>query len=270
MKKIAFILLISLMVADAFAQKKAKKSKKEAKNQTEVSTNEKILLRYNLKQGEGYEQTMDNDTKTQIMGMDVPSLQKISTKTIVTQVDDAGNLTQETTIEKFYMKQSNPMMGDMEYDSEDPKKQEPALAAQLGSMKGTKTITKISPNGKMLENSKDVGNIGTSNQYPEKAVGVGDTWEVSSSMKNPMLGNKEIINQSSYKLLQRNAGKAILELNGKITSEGKEIGSISGKITVDEKTGIVLESDLSQQMTIEIQGMEAKIDSKIKMTSKKL
>lgn len=274
MKKIALVLLVvSLIGANSFAQKKEKKekkSKKELKAEAEASKN-KVLLRYNLKQGESYVQTMDNDMKIQIMGMEIPMLQKISTKNSVTNVDASGNLTQESTIEKFYMKQSNPMMGDMEYDSEDASKQSPELAEQLGKMKGTKTTMKMSPTGKVIEAPKEAnGMSNSSNQYPEQPVGVGDTWELSSTSKNPMMGNKEVTSNNQYKLLERNGGKALVEVNGKIIMEGKEVGSISGKMTIEEATGIVLESNLIQKMNVEIQGMEAQVETNIKLMGKKL
>lgn len=274
MKKIAFILFVSFLAVDSFAQKKEKKekkSKKELKAEAEAeAAKNKVLLRYNLKQGESYEQIMENDIKMQIMGMDIPMLQKISTKNTVTNLDASGNLTQEAIIEKFYLKQSNPMAGDLEYDSEDPQKQSPELAEQLGSMKGTKSSTKITPTGKVLDAPKEAGMSNASNQYPEQAVGVGDTWELSSTSKNPMMGNKEITSQNQYKLIERSAGKATIEVNSKMVSEGKDIGSISGKIIIDEKTGIVLEGDMLQKMETEVQGMEAKIETKIKITGKKL
>ena len=291
MKKIAFILLISFLAVDSFAQKKEKKSekdtvlntlilkntiqkkekksKKELKAEAEAAKN-KVLLRYNLKQGEGYEQIMENDMKMQIMGMDIPMLQKISTKNTITDVDASGNLTQEVIIDKFYLKQSNPMTGDLEYDSEDPKKQAPELAGQLGSMKGTKSSIKMTSTGKVLEAPKEADMSNSSNQYPEQAVGVGDTWELSSISKNPMMGNKEITSQNQYKLIERSAGKATVEVNSKMVSEGKDIGSISGKIIIDEKTGIVLEGDMFQKMEMEVQGMESKVETKIKIIGKKL
>jgi hypothetical protein len=272
MKKIALILLVTLISVGSFAQKKEKKekkSKKELKAEAEAMKN-KVLLRYKLKQGESYVQDMDNDIKFQIMGMDIPMVQRISTKNIVTNVDASGNLTQESTIEKFYMKQSNPMMGDVEYDSEDASKQSPDLAAQVGGMKGTKTTLKMTPTGKTLEAPKEAGISNSSNQFPEQPIGVGDTWELSSTSKNQMLGNKEVTSNNQYKLLERNAGKAIIEVNGKMIMESKEIGSIAGKMTIDEATGIVLESNLLQKMNIEVQGMEAQVESKIKLTGKKL
>lgn len=273
MKKISFILLLSLIAVATFAQKKSKKSNQEQKTEVKSSaSNDKVLLRYNLKQGESYEQTMENDIKMQIMGMEIPMIQMIqrtSTKNVVTNVDASGNLTTESTIEKFYMKQSNPMMGDLEYDSEDPKKQSPELAQQVSSMKGTKTTTKMSATGKVLDAPKEVGLSNSSNQYPEQAVGVGDTWEISTSIKNPMI-NKEITSRNQYKLLERANGKVIIEVNGKMTAEGKEVGTMSGKLTIDEKTGIVTEGNLIQNMNIEVQGMETKLDSTIKLTGKKL
>jgi len=270
MKKIALILLISFLAVGSFAQKKEKKSKKEKKTEmTSSNSGEKVLLRYNLKQGESYEQTMENDIKMQIMGMEIPMIQRTSTKNVVTNVDASGNLTTESTIEKFYMKQSNPMMGDLEYDSEDPKKQSPELAQQVSSMKGTKTTTKMSATGKVLDAPKEAGLSNSSNQYPEQAVGVGDTWEISTSSKNPMI-NKEITSRNQYKLLERANGKVIIEVNSKMTAEGKEVGTMSGKLTIDEKTGIVTEGNLIQNMNIEVQGMETKLDSTIKLTGKKL
>lgn len=271
MKKIALILLISLIGVSSFAQKKQKekkKSKKELKAEAEAMKN-KVLLRYSLKKGESYEQNMENESKVQVMGMDVAVTQKISMKNLVTDVDASGNLNIETTNEKFYIKQSLPM-GEMEYDSEDASKQSPELTEQFGKVKGTKVTMKMSPTGKMLETDKNLNLPNSSNQFPEQAVGVGDTWEMSSTSKNQMLGNKEMTSNNQYKLVERTGGKAIIEVTGKVVSEGKEIGTFSGKMTVEEATGIVLESNILQKMNTEIQGMEAQIEANIKLKGKKL
>ncbi|GAB4126681.1 MAG: hypothetical protein OHK0045_06530 [Raineya sp.] len=273
MKKIILILLVfSATQLSSFAQEKQKekkKAKKESKAKNETAQ-DKILLRNLLKKGESYEQTMENESKIQIMGMEIQMTQVITAKNVVTDVDAAGNLTQESTIEKFYMKQSNPMIGELEYDSENTSKQSPELAAQVGQIKGKKSILKITPTGQILEAPKEMSStVGSSGQFPQQAVGVGDTWEISSTTNNPML-NKEITSNNQYKLIERTAGKAIIEINGKMVAEGKEIGSFSGKMTIEEATGITLESDILQKLNMQMQGMESQVEGKIKIKGKKI
>lgn len=271
MKKIILILLISFVGLSTTAQKqekKKKKDKKELKAGAETSKN-KLLLRYNLKKGEGYEQVFENEVKMKIMDMEIPMTQKITTRSMIIEVDASGNFTRETTIEKFYMKQTNPIMGDLEYDSEDTNKQSPILAEQLGKMKGTKSTEKISPTGKEESTSKTIAVANTSSQYPEQPVAVGDTWESTITTQDPNL-KKEFTSNNQYKLVERNAGKAIVEVNSKIVSDGKEVGTASGKMTIDEATGIVLESTLVQKMNMEVQGMQTQVETNIKLTGKKL
>jgi len=268
MKKISFILLLSLIAVATFAQKKSKKSKQEQKTEVKSSaSNDKVLFRYNLKKGETYEQAIESDMKMQMMGMNINMMQKMATKTTVSNVDASGNLTQETSVEKYYVKQETPM-GTMEYDSEDPSKQPTELAAELGKMKGKKTTTKMTSSGKILEAPQDA-NITNSAQFPEQAIGIGDTWETTVKNFNPALG-KEITAQNKYKFLERNNGKAIFEINGKMFLDNKEVGTVTGKMTVDEKTGLTLDANLSQKMKMEVQGSEMQLEGTTKIAGKKL
>jgi len=126
----------------------------------------------------------------------------------------------------------------------------------------------MTSSGKVLKAPQDA-NITNSAQFPEQAIGIGDTWETTVKNFNPALG-KEITSQNKYKFLERNNGKAIFEVNGKMFLDNKEVGTVTGKMTVDEKTGITLDANFSQKMKIEVQGSEMQLEGTTKIAGKKL
>lgn len=268
MKRLFAFLLVFVVLAnfnESFAQKKKKKNKETSENTTpQVS---KVLLRYNLTKGNSYTQSISMDMNIETMGMQIPQKQNMSMKVIVTDVAANGNQSHEATYEKIYLKQSSPM-GDMEFDSENPSKQ-PAELEQLKQLKGTKFTMVISPRGKIVEIKGDShqspmqqNNV----EYPENPVGVGDSWESEQVTKNTQLGEMKV--KSTYKVSSINNNIVEVQVSGKIFIDNKEQGEMSGTTKIDSKTGLALESNIKQKLTMQMQGMDMKMDSSINVTTK--
>lgn len=264
MKKINFALL-ALLVLSFFACNK---------NINKAKTNDKtgkILLRQQLKKGDSYTQTVESTQKILIpsMSMEMPMESKFITNAFVSQVSPEGNITTETTYKKIYFKQSNPMTGDLIFDSEDSTKQDEPLS-NLKDLKTKKVTIVTAPNGKVLSNDDNFSKQSFSkvnNEFPDTPVAINDTWERTSEIENDQIGKMESIN--TYKMIDRSNGIVSLEINGKFMMTGKEIGSQVGTIKIDEKTGLTLESSITQKLTMNTQGMDINIESNIKITTNK-
>jgi Family of unknown function (DUF6263) len=271
MKKISFLLIALLAFSSvSYAQKKKKEKKK--KNKTEVSKdNGKVLLRYKLKKGDTFTQVVESNQKITItsMSMEMPMTQSYTFKNNVTDVDGTGNVTTEMTYERVYMKQSNPMTGaEMEFDSDDDKKQ-PTELSMLKDMKGKKITSTAAPNGKITNISDEAAKQamnGTSNEFPETPVGVGDTWERTVESKSQA---GVLVVKSTYKVLERKDGMMTVDINSKVTQEGKEAGTQTGKMVIEESTGLVIENNVNQKLNISAQGMDVIVDGVTKVTTKK-
>jgi|JI8StandDraft_2_1071088.scaffolds.fasta_scaffold02580_5 ribosomal protein L18 len=270
MKKISFLLVILLAFASvSYAQKKEKKKKKDKTEKGNL--NKKVVLRYKPKKGDVYTQILESNQKITItsMSMEMPMVQSYTFKNNVTDVDATGNVTTEMTYEKIYAKQSNPMTGaELEFDSEDEKKQSTELAS-LKDMKGKKVTTTTATNGKITniseESAKQALNS-MSNEFPETPLGIGDTWEKTSENKSQV---GVLVTKSTYKVVERKDGLMIVEVSSVISQDGKDAGTQTGKMTLDENTGIVLESSLTQKLSVSTQGMDIVVDGTSKITTKK-
>ncbi|KOY84792.1 hypothetical protein AD998_00270 [bacterium 336/3] len=270
MKKISFLLVALLALSSMSYAQKEKKEKKKKKNKTEAS-NGKVVLRYKLKKGDVFTQVMESNQKITIpsMSMEMPMAQSYTFKNNVTDVDATGNITTEMTYEKIYSKQANPMTGaEVEFDSDDEKKQ-PAELANLKEMKGKKVSTTTAPNGKITNVSDEAAKQAInsmSNEFPETPLGVGDTWERTSENKSQV---GVLVTKSTYKVVERKDGKMTVEVASTISQDGKEAGTQTGKMIIEENTGVILEANMTQKMSVSAQGMDVVVDGTSKITTKK-
>lgn len=272
MKKISFLLVVLLAFSSVSYAQKEKKEKKKKKNKTEASKdNGKVVLRYKMKKGDIFTQVMESNQKITIpsMSMEMPMVQSYTFKNNVTDVDATGNVTTEMTYERIYTKQSNPMTGaELEFDSDDEKKQSAELAS-LKEMKGKKVTTTTSSNGKITNVSEETAKQAInsmSNEFPETPLGVGDTWERTSENKSQV---GVLVTKSTYKVIERKDGKMTVEVTSTISQDGKEAGTQTGKIIFEESTGIILEANMTQKLSVSAQGMDVTIDGTSKTTTKK-
>jgi len=110
------------------------------------------------------------------------------------------------------------------------------------------------------------------NFYPDKAVKIGDSWD----MKNSILMNSMNLNINSNNTLKGiNSNMATIEVAGDIDMdvEGSKLtGKQTGTMTIDTATGMPTTSDISQNMSgsIKAQGMEIQMEmiTKTKTTAK--
>jgi|JI8StandDraft_2_1071088.scaffolds.fasta_scaffold06428_8 hypothetical protein len=238
---------------------------------------DKILLRYSLKKGEGLLQIIDNQNTIKVDETEIRTINQWTTKNIIIDIDTSGRIAWEAFFEKIYLKQTYDTEI-IEYDSEDKSKEIPESAKFLAILKGKKIKYNTLPTGKVL------GVFGIQNQnngayqsinntvynFPEQPVGVGDTWSLSNTSKNPFLSNKEILSTIQYTFSSRKDGKATITFQGKKTSEGKEVGAFSGNMVIEEVSGIVLEGITFEKLDIIIEGYGAKMDVVNKISCKKI
>ncbi|MCU0436830.1 MAG: DUF6263 family protein [Raineya sp.] len=271
MKKVSFLLVILLAFSSvSYAQKKEKKKKKKDKTES-LSSNKKIVLRYKPKKGDVFTQIMESNQKITItsMGMEIPMIQSYTFKNNVTDVDATGNVTIEMTYERIYLKRTDPMSGsETEFDSDDDKKQ-PTELATFKDMKGKKVTTTTAPNGKITNISDEAAKQAINsinNEFPETPLGIGDTWERTSENKSQA---GVLVVKSTYKVVERKDGLMTVEVNSTVSQDGKDAGTQSGKMTLDENTGIIMEASITQKLNISAQGADLTIDGTSKTTTKK-
>lgn len=226
------------------------------------SAEEKITLRLNLEKGAkkkmSYDMAMD-------MVVNVPQQgQQIKGKTNmgfdisaeVADVADNGELTMKMTYDRVRMLVSmGPVQ--LDFDSADPDKggNNPASAA-LAAMVGKTITVKMTPQGKVLdiEGLDQLGPQGAGfsklfdqmfNYFPDKPVGVGDSWE--GKMKLPADGQMAADMKMVSTLKARKEGKAIIGVDATMSAKGAVSisGKMTGAMTVDEKTGWFEKGDMT-------------------------
>lgn len=150
------------------------------------------------------------------------------------------------TFERARQSMDMPMMGNIEYDSDDPDNEEaaPQLSSLLKPMIGEKLTMEITRDGKVVNFAgmdaiaKKISENATANplwmqqkqrftdrrarkewgedplrMYPNKEVNVGDSWESTSEDEDPQLGT--ILSKTKYKLekLTKEDGRQIAEIS---------------------------------------------------------
>ncbi len=218
---------------------------------------EKVLLRLNYEKGDSY--TMDIKT-TQVMGMGVMTnnMDMQMTYNITNVSEDSYESAGKYT--KIVMNMSQGGMN-VSYDS--TKKEEeldetgkmmraqmqPMLAATItlkGDKKGTILEAKAEPN---FQGAEKIAEQSSSVTYPEKAVAVGDTWEMK---KNQQGMSFEFI----YKVNSITSSNVLVDVTGKVTGIGE--GDITGSINIDKKSGVLQTSEINVLMKVQGQDLTTK------------
>jgi hypothetical protein len=173
------------------------------------TSQEPVLLRYKRKTGQVEKMAMDIDVDARArQGSEETRLKmtmRIEAKSVVTAVDDEGNISIVLKITRMYLKSSGEK--DVEFDS-DKRPDDPAFKG-VTAMIGVGIPCKISPVGKMLETDLEplrlaasrAGNAalaksfedstkqmfeGTYIQLGEKAVKAGDTYKAGTIVADKM------------------------------------------------------------------------------------
>jgi len=260
MKKFKSVIIISLslLFSLGFLSSQAQKS---------------VSLRYKLHEGKSFltTSTIDQDIEMHMQGQVMTINQSItSDETVHIAKVDTKTIKTSQSIDKMTMKQS--MAGqEFFYDSSDPTTYASGRGAQLGAafnklIKKTFSITidklgniqsfdlanLTGPDGKVSDNVSSGNNFII---FPEKKVKPNDSWEADIK---PLKGSKTKIHMK-YTLLKLSGKKATIGLEGTITSNeeaGDNVpkidGSLSGEATVDLRTGWTMESNMDQEIKMEV------------------
>lgn len=212
----------------------------------------------------------------------------------VKDVDGDGGMSCEVTYEAMQYKMKAPMVN-LEYDSEDPPEDVPMMARGFAAMVGQSFQAKFTPLGKASELTglekifdrvlekmelpegpmrkniekqlktqfgdeamKHTMQRLTGLLFPEKAVGVGDSWEETVNVTRPLA----LAMEQTMTLRKREAGVATVDVETKVSpcpdAEPMKMGTITvsyelkgtqtGTVTIDESTGWTTGGKLKQNL----------------------
>jgi len=205
----------------------------------------------------------------------------------VSNVDEAGNTDLSIVYDRIRFKQ-NAMGMEVEWDSENPEASEgnmmtQQIAGQLNKALDKTITATIDPLGNPVQNnSSEV--LGESNVsgfetgmlviFPDHEVAEGDTWEV---VTQPDPSNDFTIT-AVYKLDEYKGKASSISFEGTVSgtemngAPAKLSGTISGKATIDNKTGWLINSTSMQTLEMEMeqqgQTMPMKMTSYTELTAK--
>ena len=232
-----------------------------------------IMLKYNLKAGQQFsnESSIEQTIQFEAMGQKA-TLDQDMDFYMTNAVDSVenGNITQSSTIDRVVMDQQIFGMS-LKYDSEDSttfnSPMGPEFADQMNKIIGTKVVSTINERGQLqrmdasafgaageMSNSLNTGNNYAT--YPDYKVKVGDSWEESLT---PMETSNMAV-QVTYTLAKVSRKQAVISLEGVLSAnelnpevDGELNGTMKGEMTVNRKTGMVIESSIQLDMTMEIE-----------------
>lgn len=229
---------------------------------------EKHKIVVNLAKGTsfGTKTSVEMNQSADLGGMQMETLLDIHVMTgnSVEAVDEKGTMTIKQTVAAMKGKFSNPMMGEMEFDSEKPDDGNP-MAAQFLSSVGEETTAHIEPNGKTTVVGKagadappTFGNLG---EWPKDGVAVGESWTHEITQNMGGMNAKVKVKQT---LKSIDAEKAVIAQDGEITIDTSGGGqnpmasmaskmkikksSFTGETVVNRKDGYLMKSDVVMDM----------------------
>jgi len=261
---------------------------------------EAVDLKLNVAKGDKFKSVLKMDQKitTSAMGMNMNIDQnlEIYQSLTVEDVNANGDVAFESVMDRFYMKQSMPMMGmpvNVEFDTDKPEKagaMGESMRPYFAKMKNLTYKMQMDSRGRLIKSnmaevyeklgldslSRQGGsnnNTSTAGQYmsqlPEKPVKKGDTYtvEVKPSDLSPMGMT------NTYKIMEVTADKVVMELKSEFMPSAKvndidvDIkGGQTGTVEIDRKTGMTLKSDLTQNIDMTIVSMGMKVPMKTSST----
>jgi len=252
-----------------------------------------VSLKYNLNEGDLYSYNLEVDqdivfeTNGIVMALDMLMMFEMTQKVVEVTAD---SIKLEGQIKRVKMSQSAFGM-EMKYDSDDPATSQNPMMAKAGE-EFSKTLNKsffmmMDHQGKLgnmdlsnISDNEDFANsINSGSQfaiYPKGKIKVGDTWE--EDIKPVETSDMQI--RARYTLLKVTGKQATIGVDGIISAnkmndaELKMNGTMKGEMIVDVKTGWLIESNMDQEIEMDIeqagQKMPATISGTIKTTSVKL
>lgn len=229
---------------------------------------DKIKLQFQPKEGEVYNMqiTVNQEMSQTVMGQNFDMTQAIQVKYTykVEKVNADKTVSMITTFDSILFKLITPT-GEMVYDSSDPSKSTApdSLVAEFNALIGTSFTTIVAPDGSIKEiQGADLpdeleGLFGemVGNQfltYPDKPVGIGDSWTKQVSMSGLVIDVTSILSD-------RKNGIAFIDVDCIIKSDesfesGESkiydiSGKQTGKLVVEEVTGFPLHTEFVQEFS---------------------
>ena len=239
MKKFKSVIIVSLslLLSLGFLSSQAQKS---------------VSLRYKLHEGKSFltTSTIDQDIEMHVQGQVMTINQSItSDETVHIAKVDAKTIKTSQSIDKMTMKQSAQLGAAF---NKLIKKTFSITIDKLGNIQSFDLANLTGPDGKVSDNVSSGNNFII---FPEKKVKPNDSWEADIK---PLKGSKTKIHMK-YTLLKLSGKKATIGLEGTITSNeeaGDNVpkidGSLSGEATLDLRTGWTMESNMDQEIKMEV------------------
>ncbi len=272
---------------------------------TSCKSGEPVNLKLTLQPGSQYLYTMDMKMTMEqnAMGQSMKTQQDMlmeSTYDVAAGAGDDRKIT--VTYDRIAMNMKNPMMS-MTYDSKDPAKSDPKLAAMSGmlnkpftmevsssgeikkveglsaiinGMGDTTTPEGIATRQQMAQSFNDTAIKSMMQQalniFPDHPVKPGDTWKKTYNMSMGVMG---MTIDNEYKLTSVSGRTAHIDVNAKIKGGGASTapemknmninlnGDQKGTMDVEVATGLVTDSKLKQNITGDISAMGMKMPMKI-------
>ncbi len=267
---------------------------------------EKIQYKLELERGQSYYVRVisDSNIAQEIMGQE--SVTEVSAgfgySFDVNEVDDKGNGWVDCTVDWVKFTQKSPMM-EVVYDSAKQASPVPAGAQSVAAFLGESFTAKITPQGlveelrglerlrKSIEKKIPEGSmeqqmlqdlddeqladsirdyfLNPMAVYPDKPVGIGDSWSRTSILKT-----QPFIYENKWTLKDRKAGLAIIEADTTMKSKPEAVqkgavemkfdmsGKRIGQIEINESTGQIIRSKMTQDSSGQMDAGSTKINLK--------
>ncbi|MDD4183552.1 MAG: DUF6263 family protein [Candidatus Omnitrophica bacterium] len=261
------------------------------------SEGNKIKLRFNAKKGESYQYriAMEQKISQAIMEQEqyIDQTLTIGFKISIEDVDKQGNATARFTYNEIYLKQSGSM-GTIKYDSKEPGTPVSPEASSFAALDGASFIAVMDSMGRVVEikgedaliehmlkklplprgiakaemekRLREKYNARALKEtigkmiapYPENAVGVGDSWTVTTTMSQGI----SAVAKNTYIVKSRKDGVMTVAINSSIEpnaaaadSSGisREIGGVQeGTMELAEATGQPIRAKMTQRLSGQI------------------
>jgi hypothetical protein len=229
------------------------------------SSQDSVLLRLNYEKGSEYLVQMDMIQDMGAMGMLMNMKMDMSMK-VADYQEEVFSTEMKITKLAMNMNQGGVEMSfDTDMKEEDLDMMGKQMKAQFTPMMAVVIHSKTNQLGKVLSTETkpnypgmdQITNQSSNIEYPEKALIVGDSWTVINEVAEATM-------TITYEIKGIEPAVVLIGLTGVVSGGGK--GDISGELTVDKKTGILLKTKMNTELLVQGQ----KTSSKVNMTMKKV
>ena len=237
---------------------------------------QKVSLRMNLDKGAVFYQTITADQELEAQSIKIPQTFTIVYKGEVVDKNADSSMLLKLTYTIIRMKQQNPMAGTLEYDSRKPDSASQGLRFWNELLNKHFTV-KMQPNGQITDitemsmtnipKEKLLSNIRNNlSLLPDKPVGIGDSWQSTAAQED-----QHIKLLTTYQVTGRKDGLTSVSVHSKVIADtdNSDAGSQTGTMDIDEKTGLVAQSNLQQIFKMNTNGMQVNLNGKLSISTGK-